>query len=245
MATDIAIVNRDADRDFCEIPTTRRIFDLVSLCKECGYIGLIVGNPGVGKTTALARFAHNDPYAHLCTMSPAIKSMSGVLMHVCRVLGAIPARTVTETHEILCNRSMWTDEKEVLLIDEAQHLHNQAIDELRCIHDQSKMAMVFCGNAEFHTRFNKARAAAFAQFTSRIGMRLEIWEPTDADITAIRQHYDIEGEKEHAYIQLHAKTTGGLRSVAALIRVARALAGPNNPVRLEHLKASAGMQGME
>ncbi len=238
-------VNGGGGRDFYEIPTARRILDLISICKECGYIGLLVGNPGVGKTTALKHFADKDDDAYYCAMAPALRSMSGVLMEVCRVMGTMPARTVSETHEILCHLAEWNGAKKALLIDEAQHLHNQIIDELRCIHDQSGMAMVFCGNAEFHTRFNKARAAAFAQFTSRIGMRLEIWEPSDDDIIAIRDHHGIDGDGEHAFLHMHAKTSGGLRTVTRLIGVGRALAGPGNPLQLEHLKAAAGMLRVE
>ena len=70
-------------------------------------------------------------------------------------------------------------------------------------------------------------------------------EPSDADITAIRNHHGIEGTKEHAYLRQQAKTCGGLRTVARLINVARALAEPGNPIRLEHLKGAAGMQRME
>ncbi len=245
MAIDIAIVNSPGVGDFCPIPTAQRITDLVTICKEAGYIGMVVGNPGVGKTTTLEHFARNNNGAYLCTMSPAIRNMTGALSVVCKAIGATPERATWETHEIICHQLKWRDGERVLLIDEAQHLPNNVIDELRCIHDETGLGLVFCGNKEFHDRFNRARAAAFAQLTSRVGMRLEIWEPTDDDIDAIRRHHGIEGKAEHAFLVKHAKTSGGLRSVTKLIKVGRALAGPGNPIRLEHLKAAAAMQGME
>ena len=226
---------------FCTTPTAKAILDLVAYCRDTKGMGLIIGNPGVGKTTALTQFAITFYEAKLCSMSPAHSSMSGALKRVCDALETFPSRSVCETHEVICNALKWRQGVNVLMFDEAQHLTNQTIEELRCIHDETGVAMVFAGNATFQSRFNKAKGAVFAQFSSRISMRLELWEPTAEDIQAFCDHHKISGDKEFEFLSRHAKSSGGLRTISKLINVAYPLSGQENPISLAHLKAAAGM----
>jgi hypothetical protein len=233
--------NREPRDLYCNTPTAQSICDLVSFCRDTKSMGLIVGNPGVGKTTALTHFAKTFYEARLCSMSPAHSSMSGALAKVCTALKSYPARSIREMHEVICNALSWSGEIDILMFDEAQHLTNQTLEELRCIHDQTDTAMVFSGNATFQSRFNKAKGAVFAQFTSRVSMRLELWEPTSEDILAFCRHHNITGDKEFDFLSKHAKSNGGLRTISKLINVAGPLAGSGRSISLPHLKAASGM----
>lgn len=242
----IELVNRMPEGDFCETPTARKIFNLLDYCRAKRWIGLVAGAPGVGKTTAIRRYAATHKGIFVCPLSRSDgASMSATLQRVCEAMGAGSGpRRVSDLHEVICNQVQWVAEDAVLVLDEAQFLNDASIDELRCIHDLAGLAIVFCGNPTFRSRFNNSRDANFAQFTSRVGMRLDCPAPTDADLAAICRHHDIAGKREMDFLAGHAKTSGGLRTVVWLASMARDIADDGRPLRLEDLKAAAKMQGV-
>lgn len=246
MDEDLENVNRGKLPGFCETPTALQIWRVVDYCRNFRDIGVVVGEPGVGKTTALARYvALNGGY--ICTPSPAMSaSLSAALRMICDAMGLYaPART-SEIHRDICNRvKQYHEPDDMLIIDEAQNLNDQVIDELRCVHDATKLPMVFSGNASLRSRFNNVRVASFAQFTSRVGMRLDIERPARADVVALAKQANAGDAKAVAYLERFALTAGGLRLVAKLLGIAGGLAGPDAPVALDNLKAAAMMLGVE
>lgn len=246
MADIIKFVNRAAAGEFLETPTAGKIMRLIDFCQSNGDLGLIVGAPGIGKTTALRYYAHTRPGIRYIVMNPSSGSVTAALTMVCAAFDALPERTRAELHEIICHRLRLLDGRDdpILLIDEAQHLNDQALDQLRCIHDETKLAMVFAGNATLKSRFNNTRVAAFAQFTSRVGMRLMLDRPTQEDVAVLCRTWGVAGAREAAFLEHHAMGAGGLRIVAKIINAAVCgLKGPES-IRLDHLQSAADMLGV-
>lgn len=230
---------------FCETPTAADIFRLLEYCQAARELGLIAGAPGLGKTTALRHYAETRDQAYYVVLNPACSSMSSSLARIAEALGTFTVRRIAETHEIICNRlDRLGAGGALLLIDEAQHLNDQAVDQLRCIHDEMGVGMVFAGNHTLRSRFNNTRAAAFAQFTSRIGMRLMLDGPDAGDVLALCRQWDIGGAREVAFLERQATPDGGLRVVAKLAARARDLAPAGQRVQLNHLKAAAKIMGL-
>jgi DNA transposition AAA+ family ATPase len=167
--------------------------------------------------------------------------MSGALKKLSTYLDVYAARSIYEMHDELCRKLRDGHGANVILIDEAQHLTNQTLEEFRCIHDETGVPIVFSGNATFQTRFNRAKGAVFAQLTSRVGMHLKIWESSEEDIRAYCQHHDIEGEKETLFLVRQAKASGGLRTLVKLLGIARSLTNLGEPIKIDHLKSATGM----
>lgn len=239
----IELVNEAEDSAFCETPTASRVLELLSYCRDYRDMGIVVGSPGVGKTTALRRYADTHTETYFCTMRSSVSSLSAALAHICAALGEYGATKSAETSQIICNRIRWTGEDAMLIIDEAQELKDTVINELRGIHDATGLPIVFCGNRDFRSRFNNTRAAAFAQFTSRVGIRLELWESSIADIETVCRHHKVQGKRAWTYLTDHA-ASGGLRTVSKLIAPAARIAGAG-PIQLKHLKAAARLLGAE
>ena len=235
------------ERDpFCRTPTAadiHQVIDLVCNHREMG-MGAVIGAPGVGKTTALVRYAEDVPGVHYIAMSPAQSSMSRMLARVCEVLDGHTSITgAADLHEQIIY-AIRDRAPKALLIDESQHLDDRSLDELRSIHDATGLPMVFAGNESLRSRVTGSSTAAFAQFSSRIGPRAELKAATVGDVRALAGHHGITDGAAVTWLAKRCVGTSGLRTVARLMALAKGAAG-ESAVRLSHLKEAAAVLGEE
>ena len=174
---------------FCRTPVAEAMLGVIELAQEMGLMGTIVGAPGLGKTTTLLWYAESRRGVAYCVMNPAQSSMSAMLSLVCEALGGgggVGSGSAV-LYEVACSTIDW-NRVDVLLIDEAQHLNDRSLDVLRCLHDETGVVPIFAGNENLRSRFNNTLEAAFAQFTSRIGPKVELEMSTAGDIAALARH---------------------------------------------------------
>jgi len=232
MVKSINLVNRSQNIKFVDTPTARQIFELLTYCNDNKDIGAIVGKPGVGKTTALRQYVLAGKGVTYCTITPAVNSMTAVMKLLITQLGYYAETRIAANHEIIIDL-LERDYVGLVIIDEAQLLNDQIIDELRCLYDHSNFPLVFSGNAELKSRFNNTRIASFAQFTSRIGIRLEIDEPRPGDIKTICDSLGIDGsDTTRKFMTNIAKSSGGLRIIGKIAALAGR--GIGNEEIIEH-----------
>ena len=232
-------------KPFCETPTATAIFALADWCLNNRRMGLLIGEPGVGKTTALRHFHAKRVTAHLVTMNPTVRSLNPALAHIASHLGSYSSGRARENRTAIVSRLKNDDlhrrgRAPILLLDESQHLTDETLDTLRTIHDEADIGILLCGNRDFRTRFNNSRAG-FGQVTSRIGMRLILDQPTTGDVDAICQFYGVNAEAARSVLRKVAERDGGLRKVHDTINMANSLAGDGAILSADHLKDATVM----
>lgn len=236
------LIGDDERLAVCETQVVGDIRRLIELTRRLGCIGSVVGEPGVGKTTAAHEYAKRERRARCCVMNPVHDTMAGMLSLVCAAFypcGA-PVRSI-ELQEVICN-AIRDDRVTVLLVDEAQHLNARNLDHLRCIHDETEVPMVLLGNASLGSRFNTARSAAFDQLASRIGPQLYIKASTQADLHAFARHAGVHEPKAIAFLETWNEGKLGLRQARLLLDVGRDFAGESD-IKFDHLKQAASIMG--
>ena len=236
------LIGDDARPAVCETQVAGDIWRTIELTQKLGCIGSVVGEPGVGKTTAARAYAERVRRARYCVMDPVHDTMNAMLSLLC---GAVcqwspPCRTL-ELYEVLCDE-VCEDRVKVLLVDEAQHVNARNLDVLRGIHDKTGVPLVLLGNATLGSRFNTTRAAAFAQLSSRIGSKLYIKASPEADLHAFARHCGAHEPKAIAFVGKWAADKPGLRQAEMLLRLGRELAGDGD-IKLTHLKQAASVIG--
>lgn len=203
-----------------DTPTGQAIEKALAFARSRRKIAVVYGGAGVGKTTALRRFARNTPGAWIVTASPAIGSMAALLRELCRAmeLSASGWKNSALSADIVRRLA---GEPSVLIVDEAQHLSIPALEQLRYIHDQAGAGLVLSGNESVYSRLTGGnRRADFAQLFSRVGRRMRISLPTEGDIGAVLDAWQITGRPERAYAQQIAELPGGLRGLFNLLEEA-------------------------
>ena len=225
---------------FCRTPAAEDMVQVIDTTIALRVIGTIITPPGGGKTTTLRHYTAITPGARYCVMNAAQAStMAGMLGQVCEAIDAPPVNGAYYRHQEIC-RALDLYQVNVLLIDEAQHLNDRCLDELRCIHDQTRVSLILAGNESLRSRFNTTRTASFAQLTSRIGPRLELKATAAADIDALASHYGITDQDARLWLKQRCTGHGGLRTMARLVKIAKD-AGDKGELRLAHLKEAAGI----
>lgn len=219
--------------EFVETPTAKAIIATITYAQLAADYGLVVGEPGIGKTMALENFRDSRPNAWLATMSPATEGPVPMLKAIGFVLGLCsPAVGAIEMSQKIVTHLRGT--RGVLILDEAQHLGQKALDELRAIIDASKIGLVLAGDTTL-----REKISAFSQLSSRIGKNAPIGGLSAADSTALARSLGIDGTDERRFLELISRQRGGLRCVVKTVRLGRTYAeGEGVPLGIDHLRSA-------
>lgn len=229
-------VDRPDSEIWVETPTSKQIFDAITYSRSNHTIALIYGGAGVGKTTAIYEYQDSYPDVWVWTASPAQAAMLEALR---QVRGAMCQYTTgyQRQHIVRDILECMNQKKGVLVVDEAQHLGLEVLEQLRSLFDASRSSLVFCGNQKIVARMGGGGKAEFAQLTSRVGRRVRLDMPKPEDVAAILQAWEIEGAKELEFARQVASLHGGLRVLGNVLREAALLVdGPGKPIDLKAMR---------
>lgn len=234
---------RDADSPFLTTPTSERILSALAYTKAQGDLSIIYGAPGVGKTRSILHFVASYQHVWHATIRPSCASTLGTLQEIGRAIGlhviGLGARELSQ-HIIEHVRNV----QGLIVLDEMQHLHLKAIEEVRAIHDESGVGIALSGNdAGYGKLTGGVRSMQFAQIFSRIGLRLHVGPPDARDVQVITEHFGLKDGNAIDLLVRVGSRPGGLRSVTKILRLA-SLAGTRTPT-WETVRSAAANLGAE
>lgn len=205
-------------------PTATSIMETLSFAQAAPDFAVIVGGPGIGKTTSIREYEKRSPNVHVVTAEPCVASPINMLAAIAEAIGLIE-RSSNRLSRAIVARLRNTNA--LLVIDEAQHLESKALDQLRTLHDLAGCGIAVSGNETVFARLQggDARNAQFAQLHSRVGKRLVQPKSRAQDICQLVQAWGVEPQSEVAKLltQIAAKP-GALRNLTKVMRLASMLA---------------------
>ncbi len=210
---------------FLNTPTAQAILATLEHAQYMPEFVVITGSPGVGKTSAGRAYAQRNTNVWLVTAEPTMSTPRAVLEELAEAIG-VPSRGMSTQQLSRSLTKRMTGSQGLILIDEAQHLTSQTLDQLRMFYDLADIGIGLMGNEAVHARLEGgARAAQFAQLFSRVGMRLARPRALKGDIEQLMDAWDIAGKEERAMLLAIAKRPGALRNLTKVLRMAHMLAG--------------------
>lgn len=244
----LAVREQEEKAAFVRTPTAERITTALQVCHQFGELGVVVGDPGTGKTFAAAEYARGTKNVRMVTIDRMTRELVPCLMHVAQRLtrrdapntGAAAVRAVI----IAKLKDLVIEGQVLLIIDEAQHLSDDAIEAFRAIYDEfeERVGLVFIGNRGLVDRWSGRRRENWAQLMSRVGPYIDIPSGSIEDLDAFCGHHGITGARERDFVRKLAPG-GGIRTAAKLLKIAGTLAGAG-PVQLTHLQQAALARGV-
>lgn len=202
-------------------------------------IGVMIGRPGTGKTATINHYKATHSNVWLMTASPSLSQPSAVLDALREVLGVPVMRYHLMLRQII-NRLRGTNG--LIVVDEAQFLKPLALDELRGLHDQADIGLVFAGNEEVWRQLSgSGDAAKFAQLHSRVGAKVNITKPRLQDIADILDAYGITDKPQRDLLSGIALKPGNLRGMFKTYNLALRVAhGNERELTLVDIQAAWG-----
>lgn len=220
---------------FIETETARKLISILTWAQR-GRLNVAAMGPGTSKTITAEHYRDCNPNVWLVTLTP---SLSGINTMQIAVMQAMGQRDARGTPQALSQRIMdvMRNSRGLLIIDEAQHVSEKAVEEIRSWHDNTGCGIAFLGNDGILNRFEGgSRRANFAQLYSRISYRHIQALPTAGDVRALVEAWGIYDKAMGDYLTREGRKAGGMRNVTRILELAMLLAtGEGQPLSLSYL----------
>jgi DNA transposition AAA+ family ATPase len=204
---------------FVNTPTAARVLGALAYAQMAGDIAVTYGGAGLGKTTACEHYRDSSPNVWIVTMEPSTSGVVTALQEIAEALNLDVGGGARAINKRVCKRVK--DTHGLLIIDEAQHLSVQALDQIRAIHDATGIAIAFVGNDGVFARMAGGRnAQQLDRLYSRVGKRLSLRQSTEADIIALITAWGIDDAKCRNTLIEIARRPGALRTLTKTLRLA-------------------------
>ncbi|ECW3214346.1 AAA family ATPase [Salmonella enterica] len=222
---------------FVETQTVKQIWTSMRFASLTESIAVVCGNPGVGKTEAAREYRRTNNNVWMITITPSCASVLECLTELAFELGMNDApRRKGPLSRALRRRLEGT--QGLIIIDEADHLGAEVLEELRLLQESTRIGLVLMGNHRVYSNMTGGnRTVEFARLFSRIAKRTAINKTKKADVKAIADAWQINGEKELELLQQIAQKPGALRILNHSLRLAAMTAhGKGERVNEDYLR---------
>ncbi|MEO0589088.1 MAG: AAA family ATPase [Pseudomonadota bacterium] len=213
------------DPGFFETETSQRLEALLIMAHS-GRITAAGTGPGTGKTMTIGEYSKKVPQCYVATMRPSSQRVLPMIQQVHKALGMPGHRMQTaEASQMVIDKL--ADRKALLVIDEANYLSIEAIEEIRSWHDETGVGIALFGNEELVRQIQSGRKSdQLARLNRRITHNHIQKVPTEDDVLAFCDAWQIEQRDMRAYLKAIALTphAGGLGECQQLIEAASMIA---------------------
>lgn len=206
----------------------REITDTLSFAQATGDLVIVTIPAGNGKTEACNNYQQTRPNAFMITASPNTKTVHGILIDLRVELGVMEHNPAMLTRAI-GERLRRVGDGTLLIVDEAQNLTTDTINQLRHLVDIYKVGLALVGNDEVSTRLKgQDKSLSSAQLKSRLGRRLKKSKPYAEDIATRIAAWGVVEPDAIKYLTGIGLKAGALRQIDKTMVLASILAKGNN-----------------
>ncbi len=222
---------------FFDTETSKQLTTMLTFAQR-GRIVVAALGPGLGKTKTATHYQACNTNVFRATMSPSTAGVNNMQIEVLEALGeknpvGTPQKLSRRIREIVSNLR-----GALIIIDEAQHLSEKALEEIRSWHDATGVGVALFGNAGVLQRLEGGdRRGAFAQLFSRVSLKVVRALPLHLDVDALAHAWSIFADDVITYLRKICMTPDGLRSGTMALELATMVAASEKqPLAVGHLQ---------
>lgn len=152
--------------------TTKRILNFMSSVHATCDDGLLYGNAGMGKTTALRHYAKQHPDVILLEVMPTY-TPAVVLKTIAKKIGVQTSGSLNDVNEAIVAKLSGSGR--MIVVDEAENLSTRSLEILRRLHDIAGVGLLLAGTARLVVNL-MGRHGELAQLYSRVGKTFQLPE---------------------------------------------------------------------
>lgn len=224
---------------FMNMLGSKEIIETLVWAQICPDLVMITLGAGMGKSETCQHFEATRPHVYRATVSENTKTVHGMLTELAEELGVNehnPARLA----RAIGNKLRRTGAGTLLIVDEGQHLNDEAINQLRHFVDVYKCGVAIVGNAEVYSRFSKSRQGpSYAQLKSRIGKRLQRHTPYAEDLQTFIAAWGVTDPASVKFLTGIGMKGGAFRQIDKTMKLATMTAmGRGEEIGLKHIQVA-------
>lgn len=224
---------------FLKTKTAMEIMETLQWAQLTTDMVMITIAAGNGKTATCRHYRDTRPHVYLTTASPHTKTAHGTLIDLATALDVQennPAKLTRKIGEKLQRIGSGT----LLIIDEAQNLVDDAMNQLRHFVDNYDCGLAFVGNNEVYSRLAKSSSGpSYAQLRSRLGKRLKRDKPRLEDLHLFIAAWGVTNPDCVKRLIGIGMKGGALRQIDKTMKLATMLAiGAEQPLSVDHIDAA-------
>lgn len=217
--------------DFIMTEDARRVIGVCKACARERAMGVILGPPGSGKTTALNEYLKQDPQAILITADVLMTSKQ-LIEEIAQAVGVELGGGLRDIMQRVT--AALRAEPRLVIVDEADMLVSTSsrtvrkLEILRILYDQGKTGVVLCGLPRLRAWLTRGPSLRenLAQLYSRVSFLRELQGLTKEEMRAILAQYNMTpAARDYLLSQGGAREAGGMRRLTTILRRALDLAG--------------------
>lgn len=205
------------------MPTALKVQTALLMAQQTPCMSIICAAPGTGKTMTARQFAKSRPHCHLFTARPATRSYQRMLM----AIGAMFQIQASAAHldRMIGEKLQRNGHQTLLMIDEAQELDDNAINQIRHWLDEYGCGIALLGNMEIYRRIGGERPVpGFAQLHRRVGITVQETRPTRTDIKMLLDAWQVEDAGMRKLLTQIGQKPGALGQLTFTLQLASQLA---------------------
>lgn len=221
---------------------------MISIAQIMGTMVMVTAEAGIGKTTAGREYVRTHANAHMVTISPHTRTIHNMLAEIAATIG-VEERNAARLVRAIARRLARTGDGTVLVIDEAQNLCDDAINQLRHFVDDPacRCGIALMGNSATYARFSAwGKGEKYGQLTRRIFKRIKAERPSPDDLAAFIDGWGITEPAQVQFLMGVGLKPGALGQVDMTVKLARMAAqGAGRELTLADLRAAWSNRDVE
>ena len=216
---------------------SKEIMDMMQAARALPAMNLITADAGIGKTFTARHFIAHNANTWLVTISPHTKTIHGMLLVVAEAVG-ISQPNQAKLVSSIGSRIKKQGAPTLLIIDEAQNLSDDSINQLRHFVDNYECGVALLGNNESYSRFTAwGKGTKYGQLRRRILKRLNLTTPYSQDLGAFIKAWGIVDPAMVTFLTGIGLKPGALGQIDMTLKLAYLSAmGQDRKITLADLK---------
>lgn len=225
--------------DFVETPTSQKILATLTWAQLAGTIVLVYGNPGVGKTKAIRQYAAGGNNVWHITASKSRSNELETLYELALKMGISDAPYRRGGLSRLLRQRL-PDTRGLIVVDEADWLSLDAVEELRILQEECGVGLALVGNHKVYDRLTGGqRSVDFARLFSRVSKKYVINTVSAGDVDSFCDAWQVTGADERKLLKAIARRPGALRSLSHILPLAGIYAqGKGETIGTAHIQSA-------
>ncbi|TBH55046.1 AAA family ATPase [Rhizobium leguminosarum] len=192
---------------------------------------------GNSKTATVKHYKATHPHVYHATISPHTKTVHGMLVELAAEL-EVHENNPAKLTRAIGGRLQRIGGGSLLVVDEAQNLVDDAINQLRHFSDIYQCGIALVGNEEVYSRFLKQSSGrSYAQLKRRVGKHLKRQKPYMEDIAAFIDAWGVTDRDTIRLLTGIGMKGGALGQVDKTMKLASMIAlGEDRPVNVKDVQ---------